>query len=36
MNLDTNELEGDEYLEFANIVAGICVEKRGAIPAMDL
>ncbi|WP_427043079.1 carbohydrate kinase [Fusobacterium sp. SB021] len=29
-----SEKEGAEYLEFANIAAGICVEKRGAIPAM--
>ncbi len=28
------EEEGKEYLKFANTTAGICVEKRGAIPAM--
>lgn len=28
------EEEGTEYLKFANTAAGICVEKRGAIPAM--
>ena len=32
--LQLTEKEGAEYLEFANIAAGICVEKRGAIPAM--
>ena len=32
--LQLTEKEGVEYLEFANIAAGICVEKRGAIPAM--
>ena len=32
--LQLTENEGQEYLEFANIAAGICVEKRGAIPAM--
>ena len=32
--LQLTEKEGTEYLEFANIAAGICVEKRGAIPAM--
>lgn len=26
--------DGVEFLTFANIVAGLCVEKRGAIPAM--
>ena len=26
--------EGYEFLKFANIVAGLCVEKRGAIPAI--
>ncbi len=29
-----SEKEGTEYLKFANTAAGICVEKRGAIPAM--
>lgn len=29
-----SEKEGTEYLKFANTTAGICVEKRGAIPAM--
>jgi fructokinase len=28
------EAQAKEYLEFANAVAGLCVEKRGAIPAM--
>ena len=32
--LQLTEKEGAEYLEFANIAAGICVEKKGAIPAM--
>lgn len=32
--LQLTKKEGAEYLEFANIAAGICVEKRGAIPAM--
>ena len=32
--LQFTKKEGAEYLEFANIAAGICVEKRGAIPAM--
>ena len=26
--------QAEEYLTFANVVAGLCVEKRGAIPAM--
>ena len=29
--LQLTENEGQEYLEFVNITAGICVEKRGAI-----
>ena len=32
--LQLTEKEGTEYLKFANTTAGICVEKRGAIPAM--
>lgn len=32
--LQLTEKEGTEYLKFANTAAGICVEKRGAIPAM--
>lgn len=28
--------DGEEFLAFANTVAGLCVEKRGAIPAMPL
>lgn len=31
---DLTEEEGRELLEFANGAAGICVERRGAIPAM--
>lgn len=31
---DLTEKQAEEYLEFANAVAGLCVEKRGAIPAM--
>lgn len=32
--LQLTKKEGAEYLEFANVTAGMCVEKRGAIPAM--
>ena len=32
--LQLTKKEGVEYLEFANVTAGMCVEKRGAIPAM--
>ena len=31
---DLTEEQAREYLKFANAVAGLCVEKRGAIPAM--
>lgn len=31
---DLTEAQAEEYLKFANAVAGLCVEKRGAIPAM--
>ena len=31
---DLTEEQAKEYLDFANAVAGLCVEKRGAIPAM--
>lgn len=31
---DLTEEQAREYLNFANAVAGLCVEKRGAIPAM--
>ena len=31
---DLTEAQAKEYLHFANTVAGLCVEKRGAIPAM--
>lgn len=31
---EISEKEGYEFLKFANIVAGLCVEKRGAIPAI--
>lgn len=31
---DLTEEQAKEYLTFANAVAGLCVEKRGAIPAM--
>ncbi|MCH1981528.1 carbohydrate kinase [Ruminococcus sp. OA3] len=31
---DLTEDQGLEFLKFANTVAGLCVEKRGAIPAM--
>ena len=31
---DLSEAQAEEYLKFANAVAGLCVEKRGAIPAM--
>ena len=31
---DLTEAQAREYLKFANAVAGLCVEKRGAIPAM--
>lgn len=31
---DLTEEQALEYLNFANAVAGLCVEKRGAIPAM--
>ncbi len=31
---DLTEEQAKEYLHFANTVAGLCVEKRGAIPAM--
>lgn len=31
---EITEKEGKEILAFANTVAGLCVEKRGAIPAM--
>lgn len=31
---ELTEEDGKDYLKFANAVAGLCVEKRGAIPAM--
>ena len=31
---DLTEAQAEEYLKFANAVEGLCVEKRGAIPAM--
>ena len=31
---DLTEAQAEEYLKFANAVAGLCVDKRGAIPAM--
>lgn len=31
---EITEAEGKEFLEFANTAAGLCVEKRGAIPAI--
>lgn len=31
---DLTKEQAEEYLKFANAVAGLCVEKRGAIPAM--
>lgn len=31
---DLTKEQAEEYLTFANAVAGLCVEKRGAIPAM--
>ena len=31
---EITEAQAKEYLDFANAVAGLCVEKRGAIPAM--
>lgn len=31
---DLTEKDGREFLEFANGAAGICIERRGAIPAM--
>ena len=31
---DLTAAQAEEYLKFANAVAGLCVEKRGAIPAM--
>lgn len=31
---DLREEQGREFLRFANAVAGLCVEKRGGIPAM--
>lgn len=31
---DLTEEQASEFVRFANIVAGLCVEKRGAIPAM--
>ena len=31
---EISESQAAEFLRYANIVAGLCVEKRGAIPAM--
>ena len=31
---DLTEAQGLEFVRFANVVAGLCVEKRGGIPAM--
>jgi len=31
---DLDQNQASEFIRFANIVAGLCVEKRGAIPAM--